>query len=102
MSMQATSFHKHLEQLQERFPSLDDGSVADYIPELSKAGFDWLFWLRGTVLSRLAARCGSATIDPEKSFALSVAIVRRKRSFPRKLDHLARLIHNFDLNEDSL
>jgi glutaminase len=39
--MQTTSFHRHLEQLQERFASLDDGSVADYIPELSKADPDW-------------------------------------------------------------
>jgi glutaminase len=39
--MQTTSFHRHLEQLLERFASLDNGSVADYIPELSKADPDW-------------------------------------------------------------
>jgi len=39
--MQTTSFHRHLEQLLERFKSLDDGAVADYIPELSKADPDW-------------------------------------------------------------
>lgn len=39
--MQTTSFHRYLEQLLERFASLDEGTVADYIPELSKADPDW-------------------------------------------------------------
>ena len=39
--MQTTSFHRHLERLLERYASLDDGSVADYIPELLKADPDW-------------------------------------------------------------
>jgi len=39
--MQTTSFHQHLAQLLDRFASIDDGSVADYIPELSKANPDW-------------------------------------------------------------
>ena len=40
-SMQKTSIHQHLERLLERFASLDDGSVADYIPELTKVDPDW-------------------------------------------------------------
>ena len=39
--MQTTSFHQHLERLLERFASLDDGCVADYIPELTKVDPDW-------------------------------------------------------------
>ena len=39
--MKSTSFHQHLERLLERFASLDDGSVADYIPELAKVDPDW-------------------------------------------------------------
>lgn len=34
--MKTTSFQNYLEQLQSRFAALDDGAVADYIPELSK------------------------------------------------------------------
>ena len=83
MSMQSASFHKHLVKLQERITSLDDGSVADYTPEFSTVEFGWLFCLHCIVLSLLAARYGPVTIDPEKSFAPSVAIVRRKRSFRR-------------------
>ena len=39
--MKTTSFHLHLERLLERFTSLEDGSVADYIPELTKVDPDW-------------------------------------------------------------
>jgi glutaminase len=39
--MRTTTFHQHLERLLERFASLDDGSVADYIPELTKVDPDW-------------------------------------------------------------
>jgi glutaminase len=38
--MKMTSFHQHLEGLLERFTPLDDGSVADYIPELAKVDPD--------------------------------------------------------------
>jgi len=38
--MKTTSFHQHLERLLEKFASLDDGSVADYIPELAKVDPD--------------------------------------------------------------
>ena len=39
--MQVTTFQHYLEQLHERFGQLDNGSVADYIPELAKADPDW-------------------------------------------------------------
>ena len=39
--MKSTSFQQYLEQLLERFASLNDGAVADYIPELSKADPEW-------------------------------------------------------------
>ncbi len=39
--MKTTSFQRYLEQLLGRFESLDDGAVADYIPELSKADPEW-------------------------------------------------------------
>jgi len=67
MSMQTTAFHKHLERLQEGFTSLDNGSVVDYTPEYYKVEFGWLLLLHCAVLSRLAARRGSVTIDPGKS-----------------------------------
>jgi glutaminase len=38
--MRMTSFHQHLERLLETFTPLDDGSVADYIPELAKVDPD--------------------------------------------------------------
>ena len=39
--MKTTSFQRYLEQLLEKFEALDDGAVADYIPELSKADPEW-------------------------------------------------------------
>ena len=39
--MKITSFQHYLDQLHERFTSLDSGTVADYIPELFKADPEW-------------------------------------------------------------
>jgi glutaminase len=39
--MITASFQHYLELLHKRFASLDDGEVADYIPELGKADPDW-------------------------------------------------------------
>lgn len=39
--MITASFQHYLELLQQRFTSLDSGTVADYIPELGKANPDW-------------------------------------------------------------
>ena len=39
--MKTASFQQYLEQLHQRFSSLDSGAVADYIPELGKADPDW-------------------------------------------------------------
>ncbi len=38
--MKPTSFQAYLENLHTRFMPLDEGDVADYIPELSKADPD--------------------------------------------------------------
>jgi len=39
--MKTTSFQRYLEELLARLSSIDGGTVADYIPELSKADPDW-------------------------------------------------------------
>ncbi|MGB5440659.1 MAG: glutaminase A [Gammaproteobacteria bacterium] len=39
--MKITSFQHYLDQLHQRFASLDSGAVADYIPELFKADPEW-------------------------------------------------------------
>jgi glutaminase len=39
--MKTASFQHYLEQLQERFSTLNSGAVADYIPELGKADPNW-------------------------------------------------------------